>query len=72
MDERTILAAAVEEYWLEHPAEDTDERIGRRSAIRGLMVRLGLYADFNRDSAQRRINHMAKKRQETVDDSPAT
>jgi len=41
-----VLAAAAEEYRLDHPVEDQPEKVGRRSAIRGLLVRLGLYGQF--------------------------
>ncbi len=41
-----ILRAAVEEYLLRHPSEGPDERISRAAAVRGMMVRLGLYSEF--------------------------
>lgn len=41
-----VIGAALEEYLLTHVAEDDDQRLGRHSAIRGMMVRLGLYAEF--------------------------
>lgn len=63
----TLMEAAVTEYWLKHPMEDTNERIGRRSALRGLMVRLGLYDEFTRVLEEHRVNHAAKSRQETLD-----
>ncbi|MCS4088479.1 hypothetical protein [Rhizobium sp. BK176] len=45
-DEATVLAAAAEEFNLAHPMEGQAEECGRRAAIRGLMVRLGLYDKF--------------------------
>lgn len=42
-----IVDAAVAEYNLEHALESADERLGRAAAVRGMMVRLGLYAEFN-------------------------
>ncbi|MBW9090865.1 hypothetical protein JNB91_23925 [Rhizobium wenxiniae] len=41
-----MMGAAVEEYLLIHAAEGDAERLGRRSAIRGLMVRLGKYHEL--------------------------
>jgi hypothetical protein len=41
-----VICAAVEEYHLVHVAEGEDQRLGRHSAIRGMMVRLGLYPEF--------------------------
>ena len=41
-----VMKAAVEEYLLIHAAEGEDQRLGRHSAIRGLMVRLNRYPDF--------------------------
>lgn len=38
-----ILSSAGAEYILEHPIETDAERMGRKSAVRGMMVRLGLY-----------------------------
>lgn len=43
---RAVLKAAGEEYTLDHHMEGDDERMGRRSAIRGMMVRLGLYSEL--------------------------
>ena len=40
------IDAAVEEYLLRHPNEGPDERLGRAAAARGMMVRLGLYSEF--------------------------
>lgn len=41
-----VMKAAVEEYLLTHAAEGDDQRLGRHSAIRGLMVRLNRYPEF--------------------------
>ena len=41
-----ILKAAGEEYVLEHVMETDWHRQGRHSAVRGMMVRLGLYAEL--------------------------
>ena len=41
--EADILAAAGDEYVLEHPMETDWHRMGRTSTVRGMMVRLGLY-----------------------------
>lgn len=41
-----LIRAAVEEYLLLHAAEGEDQRLGRHSAIRGLMVRLRIYTEF--------------------------
>lgn len=41
--EAMILHAAADEYTLMHSAEHDAERRGRRSAVRGMMMRLGLY-----------------------------
>lgn len=41
--EKEILCAAGDEYILDHPSEGPEERMGRHSAVRGMMVRLGLY-----------------------------
>lgn len=41
-----LVEAAVAEYSLEPPMQTHEERLGRRSAIRGMMVRLGLYKQF--------------------------
>lgn len=38
-----ILSSAGVEYILDHPMETDVERMGRHSAVRGMMVRLGLY-----------------------------
>lgn len=43
---RAVLAAAVDEYLLDHPSESDTEKTGRHSAIRGMMVRLGIYPAF--------------------------
>jgi hypothetical protein len=45
-DETALLAAAVQEYQLAHPMEGQAEEAGRRAAVRGLMVRLGIYDKF--------------------------
>ncbi|MBW9090870.1 hypothetical protein JNB91_23950 [Rhizobium wenxiniae] len=44
--EEQMMDVAVEEYLLIHAAEGDAERLGRRSAIRGLMVRLGKYHEL--------------------------
>ena len=41
--EKEILQAAGDEYTLDHETETALERMGRKSAVRGMMVRLGLY-----------------------------
>lgn len=41
-----IIAAGLAEHRLEHPTEGDEARLGRRAAVRGMMVRLGLYAEF--------------------------
>ena len=41
--EKEILQAAGDEYALEHQSEGSDQRFGRKAAVRGMMVRLGLY-----------------------------
>lgn len=41
--EKQILQAAGDEYTLEHSSEGPAERMGLNSAVRGMMVRLGLY-----------------------------
>jgi hypothetical protein len=46
LDEASVLAAAVGEFDLAHPMEGQAEEFGRRAAIRGMMVRLGLYDKF--------------------------
>lgn len=43
---RQILEAAVAEYSLVSNIRGSDETLGRRDAVRGMMVRLGLYSDF--------------------------
>jgi hypothetical protein len=43
LGEDAIVAAAVAEFKLAHPMEGQAEECGRRAAIRGMMVRLGLY-----------------------------
>lgn len=42
-----LVEVAVDEYSLEPPMQTHEERLGRRSAIRGMMVRLELYKQFN-------------------------
>jgi hypothetical protein len=44
--EASVLAAALAEFNLAHPMEGQAEECGRRAAIRGMMVRLGLYDKF--------------------------
>lgn len=46
LDEAVVLSAAVHEYRLAHPMEGQAEEAGRRAAIRGMMIRLGLYDRF--------------------------
>ena len=46
LDRDTIIKHAAKEYLLHHPSETEAERAGRRAAIRGLMVRLGIYGAF--------------------------
>lgn len=41
-----IIAAGVKEYGLHDPLEREDERASRHNAVRGLMVRLGVYPQF--------------------------
>ncbi|MCD1645293.1 hypothetical protein [Aurantimonas coralicida] len=41
-----IVAAGVKEYDLRAALEREDERAGRHNAVRGLMVRLGVYPEF--------------------------
>jgi len=41
-----IVAAGVKEYDLRAALERKDERAGRHNAVRGLMVRLGVYPEF--------------------------
>ena len=43
---REAISAAVSEYEMDHCTEGTDEKSGRRNAVRGMMVRLGCYSDF--------------------------
>lgn len=43
---KAAIDAAVAEYLLRHPNEGPDERLGRAAAARGMMVRLGLYSEF--------------------------
>ena len=48
-DERErMLCVLGEEYILKHASEGPDERLGRASAVRGVAVRMGLYADLDR------------------------
>jgi hypothetical protein len=42
-----LVEALVAEYFLDHPLENTDERIGRHSAVRGVAVRAGVYSEFD-------------------------
>lgn len=44
--EAAVLKAAAEEYTLDHPREKSEQRMGRRSAVRGMMIRLGLYPEL--------------------------
>lgn len=46
INKESLLKAAGEEYVLEHVSETKAERMGRRSAICGMMVRLGLYDEL--------------------------
>jgi hypothetical protein len=50
VDVRGILKAAIEEYEAAetHPSVTRDEARAMRDAVRGVMVRLGLYDSFNR------------------------
>ena len=43
-DAGALVEALVAEYSLEHALEDDEQRLGRRSAVRGVAVRLGVYA----------------------------
>lgn len=43
-----MLCVLGEEYILKHASEGPDERLGRASAVRGVAVRMGLYADLDR------------------------
>lgn len=43
VDVRGIFDAADAEFNLDHKNETDLERIGRRSTVRGMMVRMGLY-----------------------------
>jgi hypothetical protein len=45
-NEDAVLSAAAEEFHLAHPMEGQAEECGRRAAIRGIMVRLGIYEKF--------------------------
>lgn len=45
-DAAKLLAAAGQEYLLDHVMETESERMGRRSAVRGMMVRMGLYVEL--------------------------
>jgi hypothetical protein len=45
-NEDAVLSAAAEEFHLAHPMEGQAEECGRRAAIRGMMVRLGIYDKF--------------------------
>jgi hypothetical protein len=43
-----IIKAAVEEYLFKPLGEMSEEEaVGRHAAIRGMMIRLGLYTEFN-------------------------
>lgn len=48
-----VVGAAVEEYDMKPMLDDGSDILGRRCAVRGLMVRLGLYAEFNAALAQK-------------------
>lgn len=41
-----VIQACVEEYKLVAAIEDDEDRLTRRAAIRGVVVRLGLYTHF--------------------------
>lgn len=43
-----IIEAALAEFFLVPEFSDMEELYGRRTAIRGMMVRLGLYGEFTR------------------------
>ena len=45
-EKQKLVNVAVAEYSLHHPNEGPDERAGRGSAVRGMMVRLGVYDEF--------------------------
>ena len=42
----SALQAAGQEYVLVHTSENEDARMGRHSAVRGMMVRMGIYAEL--------------------------
>lgn len=42
----SLMLEAMTEYGLQHGTENGMERMGRRSAVRGIMVRLKLYDTF--------------------------
>ena len=42
----SVLQAAGQEYVLVHTSENEDARMGRHSAVRGMMVRMGIYAEL--------------------------
>lgn len=44
--EAEMVVAALAEFGLQHTSESEREQLGRRSAVRGIMVRLGLYDTF--------------------------
>lgn len=46
--DRDIIKAAVAEYDLEHALDSIADTHSRRAAIRGMMVRLNLYDQFNK------------------------
>ena len=52
-----LVEAAVAEYFLEPPMQTPDEWVGRRSAIRGMMVRLELYKQFTEALAAMETSH---------------
>lgn len=51
-----VKRVAEAEYNLDHPRETDDERRGRRAAVRGILVRFGLY-DFNTPAPSREKVH---------------
>ncbi|MEW7009515.1 hypothetical protein [Lentilitoribacter sp. EG35] len=55
VDVRGIFDAADAEFKLEHKSETEEQRVGRRAAVRGLMVRIGLYDiwQFSRNEEKR-------------------
>jgi hypothetical protein len=55
----SIISHSLAEFDLQTSVESTAEKQGRRSAIRGLMVRLGHYVDFTQELAKRE-NRKAK------------